>query len=129
MKFKLGFAAMAAMAAFTTVAAPGREKMAAESRQRQHEEFMASMQRGTDMSRRRTAMSMNARSRVGDDWCDYSLDLQKRLDPNTGLITRDSSNYNYTWVNEPGDRLQTNNIDANPNGNGTGSWTLQENVR
>jgi hypothetical protein len=35
----------------------------------------------------------------------------------------------YTWVNEQGDRVQTNNINANPNGNGTGNWTRQENVR
>jgi hypothetical protein len=98
-------------------------------RQRQHEDFMASMQRGTDMSMQRTAQSMDARSRAADDWCDYSLDLQKRLDPNTGLITKDSSAYNYTWVNEQGDRVQTNNINANPNGNGTGNWTLQENIR
>jgi len=101
---------------------------AQEMRQRQHEDFMVSMQRGTDMSMQRTAQSMNARSRAADDWCDYSLDLQKRLDPNTGLITKDSSAYNYTWVNEQGDRVQTNNINANPNGNGTGNWTLQENI-
>jgi hypothetical protein len=54
---------------------------AQEMRQRQHEDFMVSMQRGTDMSMQRTAQSMNARSRAADDWCDYSLDLQKRLDP------------------------------------------------
>jgi hypothetical protein len=96
--------------------------------QRQHEEFMAVMQRGTDMSMARTQESMNARSRVADDWCDYSLDQQKRLDPNTGEITKDSAAYNYTWVNEQGDQVQTNNINANPNGNGTGNWTLQENV-
>jgi len=29
---------------------------------------------------------------------------------------------------ETGDRVQTNNINANPNGNGTGNWTLQENI-
>ena len=98
-------------------------------RQKQHEDFLAVMQRGTDMSMNRTGEAMNARSRAADDWCDYSLDQQKRLDPNTGLITKDSSAYNYTWVNEQGDRVQTNNINANPNGNGTGNWTLQENVR
>lgn len=98
-------------------------------RQKQHEDFDASLQRGTDMSMARTQDSMNARSRAADDWCDYSLDQQKRLDPNTGLITKDSAAYNYTWVNEQGDRVQTNNINANPNGNGTGNWTLQENVR
>jgi len=98
-------------------------------RQQQHDDFMAVMQRGTDMSMQRTQDSMNARGRAADDWCDYSLDQQKRLDPNTGLITKDSSAYNYTWVNEQGDRVQTNNINANPNGNGSGNWTLQENVR
>lgn len=97
-------------------------------RQKQHEDFDASLQRGTQMSMARTQDAMNARGRVADDWCDYSLDQQKRLDPNTGLITKDSAAYNYTWVNEQGDRVQTNNINANPNGNGTGSWTLQENV-
>ncbi len=98
-------------------------------RQKQHDDFLAVMQRGTDMSMNRTGEAMNARSRAADDWCDYSLDLQKRLDPNTGQITKDSSAYNYSWVNETGDRVQTNNINANPNGNGTGNWTLQENVR
>ncbi len=98
-------------------------------RQKQHEDFDASLQRGTDMSMARANQAMNARSRAADDWCDYSLDQQKRMDPNTGLITKDSSAYNYTWVNEQGERVQTNNINANPNGNGTGNWTLQENVR
>jgi hypothetical protein len=98
-------------------------------RQKQHEDFDASIRRGTEMSMARTQDSMNTRSRAADDWCDYSLDQQKRLDPNTGLITKDSAAYNYTWVNEQGDRVQTNNINANPNGQGTGTWTMQENVR
>ncbi len=98
-------------------------------RQRQHEQFLDTMQRGTDLSMKQAAASANANRRAADDWCDYSLDQQKRLDPHTGLITKDSSAYNYTWMNESGDRVQTNNINANPNGNGTGNWTLQENVR
>jgi hypothetical protein len=100
-----------------------------EMRQRQHEQFLASMQRGTDMSMARANESMNARHQAADDWCDYSLDLQKRLDPNTGEITKDSSAYSYTWVNEQGKRVQSNDVNANPNGNGTGNWTRQENVR
>ena len=102
---------------------------AQEMRQRQHEQFLASMQRGTDMSMARATESANARHQAADDWCDYSLDLQKRLDPRTGEITKDSSAYSYTWVNEQGKRVQTNDVNANPNGNGTGNWTLQENVR
>jgi hypothetical protein len=101
---------------------------AQDMRQRQHEQFLSTMQRGTDMSMQRAAESANANHRAADDWCDYSLDQQKRLDPNTGLVTKDSSAYSYTWVNEAGKRLQTNDINANPNGNGTGNWTLQQNV-
>jgi hypothetical protein len=97
-------------------------------RQKQHEDFDATLKESTQKSMQNTADNMNARSRAADDWCDYSLDQQKRLDPNTGLITKDSSAYNYSWVNEQGDRVQTNNINANPNGNGTGNWTLQENI-
>jgi hypothetical protein len=99
-------------------------------RQRQHEQFLDTMQRGTDLSMKQAAASANANHRAADDWCDYSLDQQKRLDPNTGLITKDSSAYNYTWVNDsdPRDRMQTNDVNENPNGNGTGNWTLQQNI-
>lgn len=118
------------------LAAAGRARNAQNSafqqaqalRQKQHEDFDATLKAGTQRSMQNTANNMNARGRAADDWCDYSLDQQKRLDPNTGLITKDSSAYNYSWVNEQGDRVQTNNINANPNGNGTGNWTLQENI-
>jgi hypothetical protein len=89
-------------------------------RQRQHEQFLDTMQRGTDMSMKRAADIANTNHRIADDWCDSSLDQQKRLDPRTGEITKDSSAYSYTWIND---------VNANPNGNGTGNWTLQENVR
>ena len=80
----------------------------------QHEQFLETMQRGTDLSMKQAAASANANHRAADDWCDYSLDQQKRLDPNTGLITKDSSAYNYTWVNEFKLIGATNNINANP---------------
>jgi len=98
-------------------------------RQRQHEQFLDTMQRGTDMSMKRAADIANTNHRIADDWCDYSLDQQKRLDPRTGEITKDSSAYSYTWINDAGKRVETNDVNANPNGNGTGNWTLQENVR
>jgi hypothetical protein len=97
-------------------------------RQQQHEQFLSTMQRGTDMSMRQAAASANASHQMAGDWADYSLDQQKRLDPNTGKITKDSSAYSYTWVNEAGKRIQTNDINENPNGNGTGNWTQQLNV-
>ncbi len=100
-----------------------------EMRQRQHEQFLATMQRGTDLSMQRTQDSMNARSRMAGDWADYALDLQKRRDPTTGEITKDSSRYSYTWVDESGKRYQTNDMNDTPNGRLNGNWTLQENVR
>jgi hypothetical protein len=104
-------------------------EQAQDMRNRQHQEFMATLQRGTDMSMQRAAESANARQQAAGDWCDYALGVQKRMDPNTGEITRDSNAYTYTWVNQSGQRIQTNDINANPNGNGTGNWTLQQNVR
>ena len=103
---------------------------AQDMRQRQHEQFLDTMQRGTDLSMKQAAASANANHRAAGDWADYSLDQQKRLDPNTGLITKDSSAYSYTWVNDsdPRDRMQTNDVNENPNGNGTGNWTLQQNI-
>ena len=103
-------------------------QLAQDMRQKQHEDFDASIKRGTDMSMKQAAATSNANHRAADDWADYSLDKQKRLDPNTGKVTKDSSAYNYTWVNEQGKRLQTNDPNDNPNGNGTGNWTLQENI-
>jgi hypothetical protein len=98
-------------------------------RQKQHEDFDAVLKRGTDMSMKQAAATSNANHRAADDWADYSLDKQKRLDPNTGKVTKDSSAYSYTWVNEQGKRYQTNDPNDNPNGNGTGNWTLQQNIR
>jgi hypothetical protein len=97
-------------------------------RQKQHDDFDAVLKRGTDLSMKQAAATSNANHRAADDWADYSLDKQKRLDPNTGKVTKDSSAYSYTWVNEQGQRYQTNNPNDNPNGNGTGNWTLQENI-
>jgi hypothetical protein len=100
-----------------------------EMRKRQHEEFLATMQRGTDMAMRRAQETSNAKSRTANDWADYALDQQKRRDPNTGEITKDSSRYSYTWVDQSGQRVQTNDVNDNPNGRLNGTWTLQQNVQ
>jgi len=97
-------------------------------RNQEHQDFMNTMQQGHDDFMRGQQENQDARARVADDWCDIALGQQKRLDPNTGELTRDSYLYNYTWVNEFGKRLQTNDVNENPNGMGTGNWTLQENV-
>jgi hypothetical protein len=104
-------------------------QQAQDMRQKQHDDFDAVLKRGTDMSMKQATATSNASHRAADDWADYSLDQQKRLDPNTGRITKDSSAFSYTWVNDQGKRLQTNDPNDNPNGNGSGNWTLQQNIR
>jgi hypothetical protein len=98
-------------------------------RQRMHEDFLATMQRGTDMSMARTQDGMNARSTAASDWVDYALDQKTVLDPNTGQITKVSSSYNHTWIDSTGKTsYQTNDPNANPNGVLPGTWTQQATV-
>ncbi len=94
--------------------------------QQMHEDFMATLQRGTDMSMARTEVSMNARSTAASDWVDYSLDQRTVMDPNTGQVNKVSSSYSYTWVDSSGrSSYQTNDPNADPNGAMQGSWTKQ----
>ena len=98
-------------------------------RQQMHEEFMATMQRGTDMSMARANESMNARSTATSDWVDYALDRKTVMDPNTGQVSKVSSSYNNTWVDSTGKvSYQTNDPNANPNGVLQGTWTRQTTV-
>ncbi len=95
-------------------------------RQHMHEEFLSTMQRGTDMSMARTGEAMNARSTATSDWVDYALDRRTVLDPNTGQISKVSSAYSYTWMDNTGKvSYQTNDPNANPNGVLQGNWTKQ----
>jgi hypothetical protein len=95
-------------------------------RQQIHEEFMATMQRGTDMSMARAQASMNARSTATSDWVDYALDRRTVMDPNTGQVSKVPSAYSYTWVDSTGKvSYQTNDPNANPNGVLKGDWTKQ----
>jgi len=96
------------------------------TQQQMHEQFLATMQRGTDMSMARTQQNMNARSTAASDWVDYALDQTTVMDPNTGQINKVSSSYNNTWVDSSGKTsYQTNDPNANPNGVLPGSWTRQ----
>jgi len=92
-----------------------------------HEQFLATMQRGTDMSMARTQQNMNARSTATSDWVDYALDRQTVRDPSTGQVSKVSSSYSYTWVDSTGKTsYQTNDPNANPNGVLQGTWTQQK---
>jgi hypothetical protein len=95
-------------------------------RQHMHEEFMATMQRGTDKSMAATKANMNARSTATSDWVDYALDRQTVKDPNTGQVSKVSSSYSNTWIDSTGKTsYQTKDVNANPNGVLPGNWTKQ----
>jgi hypothetical protein len=95
-------------------------------RQHMHEEFMATLQRGTNGSMAATKANMNARSTATSDWVDYALDRQTVKDPNTGQVSKVSSSYSNTWIDSTGKiSYQTKDVNANPNGVFPGNWTKQ----
>jgi hypothetical protein len=96
-------------------------------RQQMHEEFMATLQRGTDMSMARAQASMNAQSTAASDWVDYALNQRTVMDPASGQLTKVSSSYSYTWRDSTGKYVyQTTDPNANPNSTMPGSWTKQQ---
>ena len=54
--------------------------------QQMHEEFLNTMQRGTDISMANAQASTNARTTAASDWVDYALDQKTVMDTNTGQI-------------------------------------------
>lgn len=98
---------------------------AQEMRQRQHEEFNESMRDRAERFDTALHASGEAKAKAASDWADYALDLQKRYDPATGQISKDSFVYTYSWVDEAGQHFQTNDVNENPNGRLKGSWVLQ----
>ncbi len=96
-------------------------------RQQMHESFLATMQRGTNLSMQRAAQVANSNHRMAQDVVDYALDRQTVLDPATGQTSKVSSAYSYTWVDSTGKvSFQTNDVNANPNGSLQGNWTRQQ---
>jgi hypothetical protein len=56
-----------------------------------HNQFMATLQAGTDASMARSAASMQAQSTSASDWVDYALDRQTVLNTNTGQVSKISN--------------------------------------
>ena len=104
-------------------------QQAQDMRYQQHEQSLSTMQRGTDMSMQRAQQSANANHTAASDMVDYSLNQQTVRDPNTGQISKVSSGYNNTWLNDSGTHsYQNNNPNGNPNGYIQGNWALQQQV-
>jgi len=96
-------------------------------RQRQNDEFNATLARGTQMSMNQAAQVANSNHTITSDWTDYSLDQQTVRDPNTGQVSKVSSTYSYTWLDGSGKvAYQTTDPNADPNGALKGNWTRQQ---
>lgn len=94
--------------------------------QQMHQQFLASMQAGTNASMARTQANMNARGTAASDWVDLALNQSTVANPNTGQISKVSNMYGNTWVDGTGKTsYQTNDPNANPNGVLPGTWTRQ----
>lgn len=59
--------------------------------QQMHNQFMATMQAGTDASMARSAASMESQGTAASDWVDYALDRQTVLNTNTGQVSKISN--------------------------------------
>jgi hypothetical protein len=120
-----------AISAMNSAAAAARQASAQQFaqgqavRQQMHEQFLAMMQRGTDMSMAQTQASMNARTTAASDWVDYALDQRTVADPNTGQLTKVSNQAATAWGNGAGQVYQSRDPNANPNGILPGNWTQQ----
>ena len=81
------------------------------------------------MSMHRAAQIANSNHTMASDWVDYALDQQTVRDPGTGQVSKVSSSYSTTWVDDSGKTsFQTNDVNANPNGYLKGNWTRQQQV-
>jgi hypothetical protein len=95
--------------------------------QRLHEQFLGTMQRGTDLSMARAGQAMQARSTSASNIVDFALNQQTVRDPSTGQVTKVSSANTYTWLDSTGRvGYQTSDGLANPNGVLPGTWRRQE---
>ena len=95
-------------------------------RAQQHQQFLATMQEGTNRSMARAAEAANSRHAIAQDWCDYALDRQTVT--GAGGTVKISNAYNQTWTDGTGNYYQTNDPNTNPNGVLSGNWTLTTQV-
>jgi len=95
----------------------------------QHEQFLQTLQRGTDISMQNAANIANAQHTITSDWVDLILDQQTVRDPTTGETAKVASGYNYVWRNTGTNQTyQTADPNANPNGSLDGSWVMTPRV-
>jgi hypothetical protein len=91
-----------------------------------HQQFMSAMQTNFNNFEAGQAANSAARQQFTSDVVDFALDRQTVADPTTGQISKVSSSYSQTWVNQAANTsYQTNDTSANPNGILPGTWVQQ----
>jgi hypothetical protein len=95
-------------------------------RAQQHQQFLSTMQEGTNRSMARATEAANSRHAIAQDWADYVLDQQTVT--GAGGTVKISNAYNNTWTDGSGHYYQTNDPNTNPNGVLSGNWTMTTQV-
>jgi len=89
-----------------------------------HADFMRGQESRFESSQNAAISSMNARSTAASDMIDFSLDQQTVS--GQGGVAKVSSAYGHTWSSTVGNQTQwyqTNNPNADPNGDLPGNWS------
>ena len=89
-----------------------------------HQQFLDTMQRGTQLSMDRAAGATQARTTAASDMVDYALDRRTVADPTTGMITKIPVAAT-AWSNGTGEMYVSKYAYDNPNGSLPGNWTQQ----
>lgn len=108
-----------------TVTAASQQSLAHQQAARQlaHNQFLATMQAGTDASLQHAAQIANTRHAIAWDYVDYALGQKTYRNPATGQVTVFAPGIGVIWRTPDGtDSYQTPDLNANPNGVLPGTW-------
>jgi hypothetical protein len=88
-----------------------------------HNQFLATMQAGTNASMQRAAQVANTQHTIASDYVDYALGQQTYRNPATGQSAKVAAGSGVTWLSADGTQsYQAPDPNANPNGVLPGNW-------
>jgi hypothetical protein len=88
-----------------------------------HNQFLSTMQAGTNASMQRAAQVANTQHTIASDYVDYALGQQTYRNPTTGQSAKVAAGSGVTWLSADGTQsYQAPDPNANPNGVLPGAW-------
>jgi hypothetical protein len=88
-----------------------------------HNQFLSTMQAGTNASMARAAQVANTQHTIASDYVDYALGQQTYRNPATGQSAKVAAGSGVTWLSADGTQsYQAADPNANPNGVLPGTW-------